>query len=53
MDRNIRADHATIVKSLQGNWRSEQLYLLEDCYQSYRYYKERIAACDKVIEQQL
>lgn len=53
VDRNIKADHATIVKSLQGNWRSEQLYLLQDCHQSYIYYKERIAACDVVIERQL
>jgi transposase len=37
VDRNIRADKETIVKSLQGNWRAEQLYLLEDCYRNYRY----------------
>jgi transposase len=53
VDRNIRADKETIVKSLQGNWRAEQLYLLEDCYRNYRYYKERIAACDVAIEKQL
>jgi transposase len=29
------------------------LFILEDCYKSYRYYKERIAACDATIEQQL
>lgn len=53
VDKNIRADHATIVKSLEGNWRSEQLFILEDCYRSYQYYKERIAACDAAIEHQL
>ncbi len=53
VDKNIRADHATIVKSLQGNWRSEQLFILEDCYRSYQYYKERIACCDAAIELQL
>lgn len=52
-DKNIRADKETIVKSLQGNWRTKQLYLLEDCYRNYRYYKERIAACDATIEKQL
>lgn len=53
VDRNIRADHETIIKSLEGNWRSEQLYLLEDCFLNYQHYKERIAACDQAIEQQL
>lgn len=53
VDKNIRADHETIIKSLQGNWRSEQLFILEDCYKSYQYYKERIASCDATIEHQL
>lgn len=53
VDKNIRADHETIVKSLQANWRSEQLFILEDCYRSYQYYKERIACCDVAIEHQL
>jgi transposase len=53
VDKNIRADRQTIVGSLEGNWRTEQLYLLEDCYRNYRYYKERIAACDAAIEKQL
>ncbi len=49
VDKGIKADHVSIVKSLQGNWRTEQLYLLKDCYESYNYYKERIAACDVAI----
>ena len=49
----IRASKETIVKSLQGNWRAEQLYLLEDCYRNYQHYKERIASCDNAIEKQL
>jgi transposase len=53
IDKNIKADHETIAKSLQGNWRSEQLYLLEDCYHAYSYYGDRIAACDQAIEKQL
>jgi transposase len=53
VDKNIRADNATIVKSLQGNWRTEQLFILEDCYRSYQFYKERIACCDIAIELQL
>jgi transposase len=53
IDRNIRADRTTILKSLQGNWRKEQVFLLEDCYTSYKHYTERIAACDAAIEGQL
>jgi transposase len=50
---SIRADRVTILKSLQGNWREEQLYLLADCYDSYKHYTKRIAACDAAIERQL
>ena len=53
VDRCIKADHETIVKSLQGNWKPEHLFILADCYNSYKYYKEMIAKCDLEIEQQL
>lgn len=53
VDRGIKADHETIVHSLEGNWRSEQLFILEECYNSYRYYRERISVCDAEIEKQL
>jgi hypothetical protein len=51
--RNVKANRETILKSLQGTWRSEQLFLLKECYHSYCYYKERIAVCDEEIERQL
>lgn len=53
VDKHIRADHDTIVKSLEGNWRDEQLYLLQDCHCNYIHYKQRIDACDVAIENQL
>jgi transposase len=53
IDSHIKADRAAVLKSLQGNWRDEQLYLLADCYACYKYYTERIAACDVAIEGQL
>jgi hypothetical protein len=53
IDRNIRADREAILKSLQGNWREEQLYLLADSYSCYQYYTERISSCDAAIERQL
>src|SRR6266536_3634066 len=51
--KGIKTDHDTIVKSLQGNWREEHLFTLAESYQFYKFYKERIASCDKQIEIQL
>ncbi|RYZ28579.1 MAG: IS110 family transposase, partial [Sphingobacteriales bacterium] len=51
--KTVKADRETILKSLQGTWRNEQLFLLKECYHSFCYYKERIAVCDQEIERQL
>ena len=53
VDRGIKADHATIVASLQGNWREEHLFTLAQSYQFYQFYQQRIASCDLQIERQL
>lgn len=53
VDRNIRAGKDTIVKSLQGNWRSEQVFLLKENYTGFKFYRERIMVCDAEIETQL
>jgi transposase len=53
VDKRIRADKETIVKSLEGNWRPEHLFILAECYHGYKYYKERIVICDAEIERQL
>jgi len=53
VDRGIKADRATIVASLQGNWREEHLFTLAQSYQFYQFYQERIASCDLQIERQL
>jgi transposase len=49
----IKADHQVIVKSLEGNWRPEQLFTLEENYTCYKFFQERIAKCDQAIEAQL
>jgi hypothetical protein len=51
--RNVKAERDTIFKSLQGNFRREQSFLLKENYHSYCYYKEPIAVCDQEIEQHL
>ena len=53
LERNIKADHQTIIKSLEGNWRDEQLFLLNQCYTCFKFYKEQIAVCDAEIERTL
>ena len=53
IDARIKTDHQTIVKSLEGNWRAEQLFTLEENYTCYKFFQERIAKCDKAIEAQL
>jgi transposase len=51
--KGIKADSATIEKSLQGNWLEEHLFTLKENYEMYKIYWSRIAACDKEIEKRL
>lgn len=51
--RKIKADHETIRKSLEGNWRQEHLFALKQSYEMYKIYRERIGEFDKQIEKQL
>jgi len=53
VDRRIKTDKATIVKSLQGNWREEHLFTLKESYRFYTFYLQEIKACDVAIEKQL
>lgn len=49
----IKASHETIQKSLQGNWREEHLFTLQQNYEFYKLYQQQIAICDAQIEKQL
>lgn len=51
--KRIKADEATIIKSLEGNYRSEHLFTLNQSLQVYRYYRQMMAECDQEIEIQL
>ena len=53
IDGRIKADHETIEKSLEGNWRDEHLFTLKESYGFYKIYCERISVCDEQIEKQL
>ena len=52
-DHRIKADEATIAKSLQGHWREEHIFELTQVLELYRAYQARIAECDREIEAQL
>ena len=52
-DKRIRADEATIAKSLQGHWREEHIFELTQALELYRFYQGKIAECDREIEAQL
>lgn len=51
--RRLRADEATVVKSLQGNWREEHLFALEQALAHYDFLGGQIDACDRRIESAL
>ena len=50
IDPRIKATRETLLKSLTGNWREEQLFLLEENYRLYQQVEERIECCEKKIE---
>ena len=52
-DPRIKADEATIAKSLQGHWREEHIFELTQALELCRVYQDKIAECDREIEAQL
>jgi hypothetical protein len=50
---HCKNDEATIALALQGTWRPEHLFELQQCLEIYDYYQTRIAACDAAIEEHL
>lgn len=49
----IRASEADIVKSLQGNWRSEHLFALKQAVDLYDAYGRALQECDRQLQAQL
>lgn len=52
-DRRLRADEATVARSLYGNWRREHLFALKQALSHYDFLEDQIAACDQEISQAL
>jgi transposase len=52
-DPRLRADEATVARSLHGNWREEHLFALAQALAHYEFLGEQINACDQAISQAL
>ena len=52
-DPRIKADEATIARSLRGHWREEHIFELTQALELYRFYQDKVAECDREIEAQL
>jgi transposase len=51
--QRIRASRQEIAHSLEGTWRQELLFVLEQSLDLYQTYQEKIQACDERIDGQL
>ena len=49
VDRRVRATPIRIQKALQGDYRQEHLFVLQQAFSLYGTYEERINACDEQI----
>jgi transposase len=52
-DARIRASKDEIAKSLEGNWRQELLFVLQQEIEMYDVYQRRIAECDQQLQKHL
>jgi transposase len=52
-DRRIRASQKEMAAALQGHWKEEQLFVLEQARLSYTHYEEQVAQCEERIQQQM
>ncbi len=52
-DPRIQASQEEIVKSLEGTWRPELLFVLEQEVEMYDTYQRRIAECDQQLQKHL
>lgn len=50
-DARIRSDKSSIAKALTGDYREEHLFALKQEFELYNVYQEKIAECDRSIEE--
>lgn len=49
-DKRCKNDERTIARALQGNWKAEHLFALQQSVELYDFHQKQIAACDREIE---
>ena len=49
-DGRCKKSEAEIAKSLEGNFRSEHLFILQQAVELYDFYNQQIQACDRQLE---
>jgi transposase len=52
-DWRIRASEVTLARALEGHFKAEQLFVLEQARLSYAHYQEQILQCQERIQQQM
>jgi len=52
-DRRVQASRREIAQSLEGHWREELLFVLQQVHDLYFFHLESIAGCDRRIEAHL
>lgn len=52
-DRRLRASEEEVAHSLEGNWRDDLLFELEQVVQAYDFYQKQMAACDVRLQKYL
>ena len=49
-DKRCKHDQATIAKALEGHWRAEHLFALQQAVEQYDFLAQQLRACDRQIE---
>lgn len=52
-DPRIQATEEEVIKSLEGIWSDEYLFMLKQAYDEYYFYQKQIKDCNKKIQEQL
>jgi transposase len=49
-DRRCKHDHATLAKALEGHWRAEHLFALQQALEQYEFMQQQVRACETQLE---
>jgi transposase len=49
-DRRVQAGREEVARSLEGNWRDDVLFELQQAVEAHRFAKQQIQACDLKLE---